>query len=78
MSRDYEKVQKTDAEDVKKMAFAISSPLHFSTKTPSCKDPMNCHMCFNAARLGVQWYRPELSRNGLLIRLWMRMTSAVK
>lgn len=60
MRRNYERLQEQDEADTRAMANANSAPLHYTTSTPQCKVPTDCPMCWNAARLSVQWYRERI------------------
>lgn len=64
--KDWAKFREQEARDMKEMAYAISSPLHFSTNTPRGKCGLDhnppCDLCSNAARLVVQAYGPILER----------------
>lgn len=61
-TRSFNQLRDMDADDARRMAYAISQPLHYCTGTPQCKDPLRCPMCKDATRLAVQWYRPVLER----------------
>lgn len=58
--RDYQKLQEQDRKDIATLAHRNKQPLHYCTGTTQCTDPMKCDMCYNAARLAVQIYRPLL------------------
>lgn len=60
--RDYQALKNQDQNDVRTMAWSIHTYLHFCTETPTCEDPTQCKMCFNAARLAVQHYRPIIEK----------------
>lgn len=60
--RDYEKLRRQDALDMLSLSYKISGPLHHCTKTQQCSSPPDCDMCYNAARLSVQSYRPMVEK----------------
>lgn len=62
MARDYERLRKQDAEDIRSMAYTNTGPLHYSTKTPPCANPLDCLLCMESARLAVQFLRPILEK----------------
>lgn len=55
--RNYHELAKQDSDDAMSIAYKISSPLHFSTKTEKCIDPLTCLLCKESARLVIQNYR---------------------
>lgn len=57
MARDYVNLHTKDMDDIRTMARANSSALHYSTKTPTCESPTSCMLCMQSARLAVQHYR---------------------
>jgi len=62
MARDYQRLTTQNEQDVLNMAHANSAPLHYCTQTAQCEDPTTCPLCFAAARLAVQFYRPIIEK----------------
>lgn len=60
--RDYQKLRDLDRRDAEAAARANSSFLHHCAGVPACSDPLGCDLCFNAARLSVQFLRPRYER----------------